>query len=183
MKKYDNTMMKTAILWSKESYCKRRQVGAVLAKEGRILSIGYNGLPKGYKTNDCETISITKKEVCPYCSHSTFWNGTYTNYHCQRCDEKFDNPKIEEIEQKVTKDIVIHAESNALAFAGKYGISTKDCDLYVTLSPCIECSKIIIQHGIKRVVYLDEYKDTRGLDFLKENGVEVQKIEQIKDIL
>jgi len=140
LKKYDKTMMKTALLWSKESYCKRRQVGAVLAKEGRILSIGYNGLPKGYKTNDCE-------------------------------------------HNNITKDIVIHAESNALAFAGKYGISTKDCDLYVTLSPCIECSKIIIQHGIKRVVYLDEYKDIRGLDFIRENGVEVQKIEQIKDIL
>jgi dCMP deaminase len=110
---------------SKASSCKRNKVGAVIVKDDRIISIGYNGTPTGAISNCCE-----------------------------------DGDK--------TKDDVIHAEMNAILFAVKNGISTKDCTLYVTLSPCKECAKNIIQSGIKKVIYKDLYRDATGIKMLNQ---------------
>ena len=131
--KYDQTMMKTAELWAQESYCKRRKVGAVIAKDSRIIANGYNGRVSG-AGNDCED-----------------QNG-------------------------LSRPDLLHAEQNSIFFAAKKGISTEGCTIYVTLSPCYECSKAIIQSGIKRVVYKEPYTDTTPLEFLQENGVEVHQI-------
>lgn len=136
--KTEQALMETAIVWSKCSNCTRTKVGCVIAKDGRIVSIGYNGTPSGYYDNTGEVLS-----------------------------------KAGNIE---TKPIVIHSEINALMFAAKYGISTNDCTMYITLSPCIECSKAIIQSGIKEVVYKDQYRDTAGIEFLKENNIKVRKL-------
>lgn len=136
MKKYDKAMMNTAFIWADESYCKRKKVGAILAKKGRILSTGYNGTVTGSDNN---------------------------------CEEEQEN-------KLVSKNTVVHAEANAIAFAGKHGIKTKGCTVYVTLSPCIECAKIMKQHGIKKVVYGEDYRITDGIDFLKENGIKVKKL-------
>ena len=75
-----------------------------------------------------------------------------------------------------SKDTVVHAELNAIAFAAKYGIATDNCHLYVTLSPCIECSKAVIQAGITHVFYKDDYRISKGREFLERNGIKVTKI-------
>ena len=119
--------------WGKLSYCKRRQVGAIIVKNRMIISDGYNGTPTGFE-NVCED------------------------------------------EDNYTKWYVLHAEANAIL---KVARSTQSCDgatLYVTLSPCRECSKLIHQSGISRVVYSEAYKDLSGVEFLKNAGVKVNHI-------
>ena len=122
-----------AEIWAKNSYCKRRQVGALLVKDNMIISDGYNGTPSGFE-NICE-------------------------------------------ENGVTKPYVLHAEANAISKVAKSGNSSEGATLYVTASPCIECAKLIIQSGIKRVVYKDEYRLTDGVDLLVRAGVEVEKLD------
>ena len=132
-KKYDIAYLKMAETWAKLSYCKRRQVGAIIVKNRMIISDGYNGTPTGFE-NVCED------------------------------------------EENYTKWYVLHAEANAIL---KVASSTQSCDgatLYVTLSPCRECSKLIHQSGISRVVYSEAYKDLSGVEFLKKAGVIVNQI-------
>ena len=131
--KYDKAYLKMAREWGNLSYCERRKVGALIVKDRRIISDGYNGTPTGME-NICED------------------------------------------EENYTKWYVLHAEANAIM---KVASSTQSCSgatLYVTLSPCKDCSKLIYQAGIVRVVYIDQYKDTTGIDFLKDAGVEVVQI-------
>ena len=132
-KKYDIAYLKMAETWGKLSYCKRRQVGAIIVKNRMIISDGYNGTPTGFE-NVCED------------------------------------------EENYTKWYVLHAEANAIL---KVASSTQSCNgatLYVTLSPCRECSKLIHQSGISRVVYSEAYKDLSGVEFLKKAGVIVNQI-------
>ena len=131
--KFDKSYLEMAFVWAKNSYCKRRQVGALLVKDKMIISDGYNGTPSGFE-NVCE-------------------------------------------EGDVTKPYVLHAEANAITKVAKSGNSSEGATLYVTDSPCIECSKLIIQSGISRVVYAREYRITDGLDLLKRAGVEVVKMD------
>ena len=137
-RRYDITYLRMAREWSKLSYCRRKQVGALIVKNGMIISDGYNGTPSGFE-NVCED------------------------------------------EHGKTKWYVLHAEANAIT---KVARSTQNADgstLYVTVSPCRECSKLIFQSGIKRVVYYEQYKDTSGLDFLRSAGVEVEQIDKLED--
>jgi len=129
-KQFDKHYLEMASIWSKNSYCQRRQVGALIVKDKMIISDGFNGTPAGFE-NDCE-------------------------------DENFR-----------TKAYVLHAEANAITKVAKSGNSSEGATLYVTTSPCIECSKLIIQAGIVRVVYLNEYHNTEGLDLLLRAGVTV----------
>ncbi|MEO0038885.1 MAG: hypothetical protein RIQ59_2096 [Bacteroidota bacterium] len=135
--KYDKAYLRIAAEWSKLSYCKRKQVGAIIVRDKMIISDGYNGTPSGFE-NCCEN------------------------------------------EEGLTQWYVLHAEANAIL---KVARSTQTCDnatLYITLSPCKECSKLIHQSGIKRVVYKDAYKDTSGIDFLVKAGIEVAQIEVLE---
>ena len=134
MSKFDDKYIKMAEIWAGNSYCKRRQVGALLVKDRMIISDGYNGTPSGFE-NICED------------------------------------------ENGVTKPYVLHAEANAITKVAKSGNSSQDATLYVTAAPCIECSKLIIQAGIKRVVYKDEYRLTDGVDPLRRAGIEVEKVD------
>ena len=134
MSKVDDKYIKMAEIWAGNSYCKRRQVGALLVKDRMIISDGYNGTPSGFE-NICED------------------------------------------ENGVTKPYVLHAEANAITKVAKSGNSSQDATLYVTAAPCIECSKLIIQAGIKRVVYKDEYRLTDGVDLLRRAGIEVEKVD------
>ena len=132
-KKYDVTYLKMAQEWANLSYCERRKVGALIVKNNRIISDGYNGTPSGFE-NFCED------------------------------------------EDGYTKWYVLHAEANAIT---KVASSTQSCDgatLYITLSPCKQCSKLIYQAKIKRLVYAVQYKDTSGIEFLKKAGVIVDHI-------
>lgn len=129
--------MTCAVAAAKLSKAQRKKVGAVLTKNGRIISTGYNGQPTGFD-NCCEY--VTK-------------DGSLK-----------------------TKPTVIHAEMNAILFCAKYGIPTEDTVLYITLSPCNNCVTSIIQSGIKHVYYLEEYRDTSSVDFLRQVGIPVDQI-------
>jgi dCMP deaminase len=128
--KYDKAYLKMALEWAKLSHCKRKQVGALIVKNGMIISDGYNGCPSGFE-NECED------------------------------------------ENGETKWYVLHAEANAILKVAK---STQNCHgatLYLTMSPCKECSKLILQAGISRLVFLNEYKDKSGINFLKKAKIEI----------
>lgn len=137
-RKYDIAYLRMAMEWSKLSYCKRKQVGALIVKDKMIISDGYNGTPTGFE-NVCE--------------------GDDGN----------------------TKWYVLHAEANAIL---KVASSTQSCEgatLYITLSPCKDCSKLIHQAGIKRLVYFEGYKDDAGVKFLEKAGVSITHISSLED--
>ena len=123
----DIRYLRMAKIWAENSYCTRRQVGAIIVKDLMIISDGYNGTPSGFE-NICET------------------------------------------DENITKPYVLHAEANAITKVAKSNQSSDGATLYVTCSPCMECSKLIIQAGIKRVVYAKAYKDTSGIGFLEKAG-------------
>ncbi len=125
----DRRYLRMAQIWSENSYCQRRQVGALVVKDKMIISDGYNGTPSGFE-NVCE-------------------------------------------ENGVTKPYVLHAEANAITKIARSGNNSDGSTLYVTDSPCIECAKLIIQAGIKRVIYGREYRLTDGVDLLRRAGIEV----------
>jgi len=128
--KYDKAYLRMAKEWGKLSYCKRKQVGAIIVKDRMIISDGYNGTPTGFE-NICED------------------------------DENY------------TKWYVLHAEANAILKVAASTQSCKGATLYITMSPCRECSKLIHQAGIVRLVYEQAYKDTSGLAFLERAGVQL----------
>lgn len=126
---FDRRYLRMAGIWSENSYCRRRKVGALIVRDKMIISDGYNGTPAGFP-NVCE-------------------------------------------ENDVTYPYVLHAEANAITKVARSNNSSDGATLYVTASPCMECSKLIIQAGIKRVVFSDLYRIQDGLDLLKKAGIEV----------
>jgi dCMP deaminase len=127
--KFDLRYLQMAKIWAQNSYCQRRQVGALVVKEGMIISDGYNGTPSGFE-NVCED------------------------------------------DNNVTKPYVLHAEANAITKLARSSNNSDGATIYITASPCIECAKLIIQAGIKRVVYGEQYRLTDGIDLLKRAGIE-----------
>ena len=136
--KMDKYFMKVAQLTAELSCAVRKKVGAVLVKDNRIISIGYNGTPTKFP-NECE-------DVMP--------DGSLK-----------------------TKSIVVHAEANALFWCAKTDITTDGATMYLTLSPCATCALGIIQSGVRRVVYLEKYRDTIGIDVLRKAGITVEQME------
>jgi len=130
----DQRYLKMAAIWAQNSYCKRRQVGALLVKDKMIISDGYNGTPSGFE-NNCED---ENNRTFPY---------------------------------------VLHAEANAITKVAKSNNSSDGATLYVTSSPCLECSKLIIQAGIKRVIFYDNYHHDDGIILLKSANIEVVQVE------
>ena len=126
----DKRYIRMANIWAENSYCTRRQVGALIVKNQRIISDGYNGTPAGFE-NICED------------------------------------------ENNVTKPYVLHAEANAITKIARSNNSSEGATLYVTASPCIECAKLIIQAGIKRVIYSEKYRLEDGIELLKRANIEV----------
>jgi dCMP deaminase len=177
--KFQKTLMETAKLWAKESYCKRRQVGCVIAKDSEIVSQGFNGTVKG-AINICEEheafdeIPYGETIKCPKCINGETPTTGYSVYRItDKCDYCNGYSVLKYIDK--TNPKTLHAETNALMSALRRGISTQNCDIYITLSPCLECSKLIIQSGIKNVFYHELYND-EGVDFLKECGINVSQI-------
>lgn len=126
----DKRYIRMAGIWAENSYCKRRQVGALIVKDQMIISDGYNGTPAGFE-NICED------------------------------------------ENNVTKPYVLHAEANAITKIARSNNSSNGATMYVTASPCIECAKLIIQAGIRRVVYSEKYRLEDGVELLRKAGIEV----------
>ena len=130
-KELDSRYLRMARIWSENSYCQRRRVGALIVKDKRIISDGYNGTPSGFE-NVCED------------------------------------------EDHLTKPYVLHAEANAITKIARSNNNSDGSTLYVTDSPCVECSKLIIQAGIRREVYAREYRLTDGIELLRRAGIEVE---------
>lgn len=126
---FDKRYLQMAQIWAQNSYCKRRQVGAIIVKARMIISDGYNGTPEGFE-NICED------------------------------------------EDNITKPYVLHAEANAITKVAKSNNSSEGSTLYVTTSPCMECSKLIIQSGIKRIVFSELYTREEGLRLLEKANIE-----------
>jgi len=134
MLELDRRYLRMARIWAENSYCKRRQVGALIVKDKMIISDGYNGTPSGFE-NVCED------------------------------------------ENGLTKPYVLHAEANAITKIARSGNNSDGATLYVTASPCIECAKLIIQAGIRRVIYGEQYRLSDGIDLLKRAGIEVEYLD------
>lgn len=133
----DKRYLRMAKVWAENSYCERRQVGALLVKDGSIISDGYNGTPSGFE-NICED------------------------------------------EEGKTKAYVLHAEANAITKVAKSNNNSYGATIYITTSPCIECAKLIIQAGIKRVVFSEMYRYADGINLLERAGIEVVHLEEIE---
>ena len=129
----DLRYLRMAAIWSENSYCERRKVGALIVKDKMIISDGFNGTPSGF-------------------------------------------PNVCESEEGVTLPYVLHAEANAITKVARSNNSSEGGTLYVSTSPCMECSKLIIQAGIKRVVFSELYRITDGLELLEKAGIEVVHI-------
>ncbi|MDE7154456.1 MAG: dCMP deaminase family protein [Muribaculaceae bacterium] len=132
----DSRYLRMARIWAENSYCRRRQVGAIIVKDSMIISDGYNGTPSGFE-NICED------------------------------------------ENGLTRPYVLHAEANAITKLARSSNSGQGATLYVTASPCLECAKLIIQSGIRRVVYNELYRVTDGVELLQRAGVQCDLIENI----
>ena len=130
----DKRYLRMAAIWAENSYCKRRQVGALLVKDKMIISDGFNGTPAGFE-NVCED------------------------------------------ENNHTKPYVLHAEANAITKVAASSNSSRGATIYVTSSPCIECAKLIIQSGIRRVVYSENYRLADGIELLRRAGITVDYID------
>jgi dCMP deaminase len=135
---FDLRYLDMARIWATNSYCKRRQVGALIVKGRMIISDGYNGTPSGFE-NECED------------------------------------------ENNHTKPYVLHAEANAITKVAKSNNSSEGATLYITSSPCLECAKLIIQAGIRRVVFSDNYRILDGIELLKRANIEIVQLDNLKN--
>ena len=162
----DKKYIRMARIWAENSCCTRRKVGALIVKDKMIISDGYNGTPSGFE-NEGEIVECSCKWI-----HGCMKTGkspaeVKSVEHCNGCTYA----------TLTTKPYVLHAEANAITKIAKSGNSSLGATLYVTASPCIECAKLIIQSGIKRVVYSEKYRLEDGIELLNRAGVEVEFIE------
>lgn len=158
MTSWEETFIEAAELFAKRSSCVKRQVGAVLVKDKRILSTGYNGTPSGF-VNCCDVFEGHNKVNFEDGIIRGYLKGKIVTHH--EFAEKYE----------------IHAEQNCLAFAAKNGVSTEGCTLYVTTAPCVHCAKLIVAAGIEKVVFKESYKTSTGVEFLAdETNVKVYQL-------
>ena len=150
----DTYYIKVAQICSENSKANKLKVGAIIVKDQQIISDGFNGTPSGFD-NQCEDEKHKKLDRCSLCSQE----------HCEGCDNI----------ELLTRPEVMHAESNAITKCAKYGKATLGSTIYITHTPCIECAKLIIQAGIKRVVYKNFYKSLAGVEILRKSGSIVEQ--------
>ena len=163
--------MDVAARFAKLSHARRLHVGAIVVKQDRIISIGYNGMPAGWD-NDCEYKEYMGRDAGGWLSPEEI----YERWPFE--EEDFD-PDIGYARRYAlkTKPEVLHAESNAIAKLAKSNDSGDRADIFITHAPCIECAKLIYQSGISRVYYGENYRDDAGIEFLKKSGVEIEKLD------
>ena len=149
--KFVQAYMKTAETFAELSSARRLHVGAIIVKDDRIISIGYNGMPSGWD-NDCENLVVYRKEIEP---------GVFSNEH---------------VHEWKTKPEVLHAETNAIAKLAKSTESGLGASLFVTHAPCLDCAKLVYQSGINTVYYRNTYRSQDGLQFLEKAGVTINKV-------
>ena len=169
--KFKQTYMKTAKVFAELSHARRLQVGAIVVKDDRIISIGYNGMPAGWN-NDCE-----HKEYMS--GDAGGWLNPEEIYEQWPFEEEDIDPDLGYARRYAlkTKPEVLHAESNAIAKLAKSNDSGLGADIFITHAPCIECAKLIYQSGINGVYYGENYRDDSGIEFLKKSGVNIEKLD------
>jgi|TARA_R110000787_G_scaffold262940_1_gene368593 dCMP deaminase len=141
--------MKTAHAFAECSTARRLQVGAIVVKDNRIISIGYNGMPSGWD-NNCE-IEVENEHL-----------------------KKYPNPHQHHVIELKSKPEVLHAEMNALMKLARSTESGNGATMFITHSPCLDCAKGMHQAGIKEVYYEQEYRDDSGIKFLTKSGIQLQ---------
>jgi dCMP deaminase len=150
--KYISAYMQTAQIFANCSTAVRLKVGAIVVKDDRILSIGYNGTPSGWD-NNCEEVVEVKVNDSRY---------NYDNF----------------TKELKTKPEVLHAEMNALMKLAKSTESGDQATMFITHAPCMDCAKGIYQAGIKSIYYRTSYRDVAGVEFLEKCGVKIEKVEE-----
>jgi len=165
--KFIEAFMKTAEVFAELSSARRLHVGAIIVKDNRIVSIGYNGMPAGWD-NDCEytelmPVNDNTASLDDYPLLSTFWINGYSVNRRYRWK---------------TKPEVLHAETNAIAKLAKSTESGDGATMFITHAPCLDCAKLIHQAGIKKVYFGNHYRDNIGVDFLQQCGVVVTHVDQ-----
>jgi dCMP deaminase len=165
--KYLGAYMKTARVFAELSTARRKQVGAVVVKDDRIISIGYNGMPSGWDNN---------------CEDKVWDNGAGGWLDPDTFNEQYPYEAWHEGAQRdvryglKTKSEVLHAESNAIAKLAKSTESGDGASMFITCAPCMDCAKMIFQTGIKEVFYAEDYRDDAGISFLNKCGITVKQI-------
>jgi dCMP deaminase len=155
--KFRDAYMEVAETFAELSSAKRLHVGAIVVKDDRIISIGYNGMPSGWD-NNCEDVQYT------YDQRDTV-NGDWT----------YDNDSKRWSKLK-TKPEVLHAETNAIAKLAKSNESGLGSTMFITHAPCLDCAKLVYQSGINTVYYRNSYRDEIGIRFLEKAGVKIEKV-------
>jgi len=171
--KFVNAYIDVAERFAELSSARRLHVGAIVVKDDRIISIGYNGMPAGWD-NNCEDIEwcsaggwLSAEEI----EQGWPFEGTYLDA---------DGITMQGRYRLKTKPEVLHAETNAIAKLAKSTESGDGAVLFITHSPCLDCAKLIFQSGIRGVFYRDNYRSTEGIKFLKKSGIEVKQIGKSK---
>jgi dCMP deaminase len=167
--KLKSAYMKTAETFAELSHARRLHVGAIVVKDDRIISIGYNGMPAGWD-NDCEDMKwdagaggwLDPDEFDAQFPHEAWHEGAGRNV---RYGLK-------------TKPEVLHAETNAIAKLARSNESGLGADIFITHAPCLDCAKLIYQSGINRVYYGENYRSDEGVKFLTKSGITVEQIEK-----
>ena len=153
--------MKTAETFAELSHARRLHVGAIVVKDDRIISIGYNGMPSGWDNNCEDTVFVLDEEVM----------GTNMVALGYTQTDKGNWTKLK------SKPEVLHAETNAIAKLAKSNESGLGATMFITHAPCLDCAKLIYQSGIGSVLYRNSYRDTSGITFLEKSGVNVEQLE------
>jgi dCMP deaminase len=155
--------MQVAYQFAKLSYAERRKVGCVIVKDKQVISFGYNGTPHGFE-NECEMVE------------TTYWDNPDNAELLEDNGWTLSNDNSCCAHRHVTKREVLHAESNAIMKVAKSTMSCEGADLYTTTCPCFDCAKLIIQAGIKKVYYTEDYRDMSGVELLKKAEIEVEQV-------
>lgn len=146
--------MKVALAWAEQSTCSRQSVGCVIALDGRTLSSGFNGAPRGM----------------PHCNHACDCEALiYPNANVVHHEDCQSGPH---------GCVAVHAEANAIAFAARHGIALLGSTLYTTLSPCVKCAQLIVNAGVAHVVWRTVYRDVAGLDLVVASGISTRQVHE-----
>jgi len=168
--KFKRAYMKTAETFAELSHARRLHVGAIVVKDDRIISIGYNGMPAGWD-NDCEYKEWMDRDAGGWLNPDEIYERWP---HCE-----FNEDAEEEYRYRlVTRPEVLHAETNAISKLAKSTESGDGAAIFITHSPCLDCAKLIYQSGINSVFYRSSYRSDDGVEFLKKSGVTVEKIDE-----
>lgn len=154
--------MQVAYQFAKLSYAERRKVGCVIVKDKQVISFGYNGTPHGFD-NECECQIKMDPEA-----------GAWLDF--ETIEKQWPHESSKGRYKLETKREVLHAESNAIMKVAKSTMSCEDADLYTTTCPCFDCAKLIIQAGIKKVYYTEDYRDMSGVELLKTAKIDVEQV-------